>query len=402
MTGKINKIKEDLRGTALLVAILVMGVLLALSLALSGLVLREVSVTKNLIDAGKAYYAAESGVELALFQLNNNLPGWHVNDDEAELNESLQQSTFKYFVKNACRDYPCIDEDNYDLSNTDARAFYDVLDLNESITIPLFVVDEGEVKSVKDFVVQYYVAFNPATDLILVGDISSWDVLRWRVFGMRKVEGDYITESINDFTAVSSFSGTDPTTNAARPSWFGTVNCDERGDENSGISCVSYARNQGDNCSNLEARDYYQYEENTNERQEVAGIIPCYPISEFMTNHQTADEEDSTGATGLNYLSLTNMMNPAVFNETKYRTDQQREDASKIYFRVETFDDEVVREVAEIVADGYSGKSKQSIRVQKKRDSYMPVFNFSVYSTYGSSHGGDDSWYYESAIKLPE
>ena len=92
-------------------------------------------------------------------------------------------------------------------------------------------------------------------------------------------------------------------------------------------------------------------------------------------------------------------MNASVFNE-----GVDRDLASRIYFRVE-FDDEnasgitdvdstneVVRSIADITANGFSGDTKQSINVQIKRGSFMPVFNFSLYSTFTESGHNCEYW----------
>ncbi|MFH1218662.1 MAG: hypothetical protein V1679_02375, partial [Candidatus Peregrinibacteria bacterium] len=81
----------------------------------------------------------------------------------------------------------------------------------------------------------------------------------------------------------------------------------------------------------------------------------------------------------LNYLTLTNLMNPAVFKD-----DVNKEAKSRLFFMVEMFDIETVREFADITAVGYSGGTKQSINVKKQRGEFMPVFHFSLYSTYGA------------------
>ena len=125
----------------------------------------------------------------------------------------------------------------------------------------------------------------------------------------------------------------------------------------------------------------------------------CYSIKAFLGAHR------------LNYLTLTNLINPAVFND-----GLDKDANSRLYYRVELFTEngagQTVREVADLTANGYSGDSKQSINVQIKRGSFMPVFNFSLYSTYKSNKDegdGDgvhdwDYWYgaKEEEQGLPE
>lgn len=372
---ELKRALSNKQGTALLTALMVMGVLVAISLALSSLIFRETRIVGELIDAGRAYYAAESGIEEALYHLNNELPGWH-EPGEKEVGEL---SNFEYEVKNTCDSYPCFDEEEYDLAGVHPHVLYDKLELNENITIPLFVVEDGKVRAVKDFTVEFFAVFDPA-EALTIKNLSGWDVLRWKVYGMKNMDGRFVTDSISDFTAISVVKNHDTgeklSANAASPSWFGSRACDGR----DGITCIPYKINDyasmsGRICGEPSkvARDYYEYIDG-----EVNVVHDCYPIADFMTSHQPG-----VTAQGLNYLSLTNMMNPAVFDrDYLYRKGLNSEEASVIYFRVETYDDDVVREVAEIVSDGYSGGSKQSIAVNIRQGSYMPVFNFAIYSTY--------------------
>jgi len=399
-----NRLSENLRrekGTALLTAMLIMGVLIAISIALSSLVMREVRVTKDLMDAGKAFYAAESGVEEALYFLNHELPGWQTSEEGMENRPvSTEGGTFKYEVKNQCNTYPCIDKEYKVEGVDDMKAFYGVMKLNESVLIPLFVVDAGNIRSVENFTVEFWADFNPNDDLNKTGNISGWDVLRWKVFGMKQENNNnYITESISDFMPLAKTTS-EEFSSAAMPSWFGTIKCSEKDqdlDENGdpvritdGIECrdydvLSYDPSSGnDECDNasLWARDYYA---STGLDIKNTG---CKKIELFVHERLATESPNADGYTGLNYLSLTNIVNPAMF-----KNYDNKEDLAKLYFRVETYEDNTVREVAEIISDGYAGNSKQSIKVMKRRDSYMPVFNFSIYSTYGST-GGQEQYYF--------
>lgn len=409
---KLNILKNK-EGTALLVALLVMGVLIAVSLALSTLIFREARVTRGVLDAGKAYYAAESGVEVALYNLNNKLAGWETPqkgfvplkiDDVFDAVAELK-------VDNTCNAYPCFDVgfDPNTVNEEGLKVFYDVLDLNESISIPLFVVRDGKEVPVQNFTVEFFAPFSVKehfSDQIQqsLGDgLQGWDILRWKVFGLNK---NNETESISDFTALSStnVAGTDDEayfTNAAVPSWFGSVNCSS--DDALGkrytdkIKCIPYLSDTSQRleesgqkadiyigtCPVETAREHYIYGPDG----KFLFVTDCYPIKDFMDAHQ------------LNYLTLTNLMNPAVFKTSL--TQVQRLALSRLYFRVELFADPVnkdvgnqtVREFADITVNGYSGGSKQSINVQIQRGSFMPVFHFSLYSTYTGIQGYD--YYYD-------
>lgn len=398
MQNKIAKIRSE-KGTALIVALLIMGVLIAISLALASLIFKEVKVTRDLINAGKAYYMAEAGVEKALYYLNSNLPGWEALESWNPVGNGSDLK-FKYEVKNTCSSYPCMDGANVDLTviglNTQ-EAFYDVLPLNQTITVPLFVVDtdpiiyQNTVKSINDFTVEYYAKFKAAdlnSGLRVIG-ASGWDVLRWKIFGMKKYADDYVTESISDFVPVTILTnGVD--TAAGTPSWFGTSKTACADKQNVyGIACYDYhtnwfssATDTSQLCNNMSARDYYKYDS-----QVMDPVIrSCYSVQDFITEHVADPNNPSSQNTGLTYLTLTNMMNPSMF---KTGTLKEREDKSDLYFRVELPENlggdppKIVREYADITADGVSGDTAQSINVKIKRNSYMPVFNFAIYSTYG-------------------
>lgn len=417
-----KKFITNRKGTALLVAMLVMGVLISVSLALSGLILRETRITKEFLDSGRAYYAAESGIEMGLYGVKKNLPGWMpsgVNDQGykyAKIDNEFG-SVSEYQVESRCQAYPCFDE-SFDVRGADPKAFYDVLDLNESITIPLFVVnDDGTKVPVEHFTVEFFAPFNPQSDLKIANTalLSGWDIMRWKIFGIKN-QAPKVTESISDFTALSMVNqgGVDFAANSTKPSWFGTAGCGEFSQRyNETINCGSYvlggrslerinAEAQGQvadvfagNCLNTEAREYYEYEyigQNGEKKLNSENIKSCYLISEFLQKHE------------LNYLTLTNLMNPAVFKDEVLATRDVNQ-LSRLYFRVELADANMnpaatSREVSKISANGYSGNSKQSIEVQIRKGSFMPVFNFSLYSTYKDSEleETEGAWYADEEI----
>jgi hypothetical protein len=390
------------KGSALLVALLIMGILLAVSLALSVLIFREVSVTKGLLDSGRAYYLAESGVEMSLYKLNNNLPGWQTEGENLELGGGKVD----FMVKNRCDSYPCFDPEEFQWdASINPGVFYDVLDLNESITIPLFVVDDGGEKKVKKFMVQFFTDFNPEQVLKIDkvdGEDVMMNVLRWKVFGIpERSNGELRTEAISGYAPLSNLTyraegeegSATFSTNETHPSWFGTVGCGEDASVlgKFGINCVPYGdgakefdverleklENTSDPsqiaslfvgvCGNDEAKEYYEYDENG----WIETIHGCYKIETFINNHK------------LNYLSLTNLINPDLF-----KVDIKGDTSPKIYFRVQLFgnDDpnvsgEIPRSVADITSRGYSGDSRQSINVKMRKGGLMPVFHFVLYST---------------------
>ncbi len=371
--------KSAPRGTALLVALLVMGILTSVSLGVSALVVREMGATRLVLDSGKAYYAAESGIELALLQLEENLPGFEKAGSDG--------GQFDWTIKNLANEYPYLDEEKFDPTDAPLTVYYGMMNLNQSVTIPLYVVGEdGIVRNVEKFLVQFYAGFD-RDDLSVDIDpsfLTSWDVLRWKIYGLTTGVSSGGTESINDFTAVSFLvSGDDEMqTNAMIPSWFGSHDCTEF-DMPDGIQCATYANQShtvfeevhtvsadgedlvqdvyAGTCLPTEAREHYSYEFG-----QAAEVSHCYKISEFLNKHN------------YNYLSLTNLMNPLVFK--RGYDESEKALLSRLFYRVQLgVGDQVVREFADITSVGESGDSSIRLNVLKKRDSVLPVFNFALY-----------------------
>jgi hypothetical protein len=374
------------KGTALLVALLVMGILTAVSMAVSSMIVRELQITRLALDAGKAYYSAESGVEIALLKLENNLPGFGEDLDGQTILDGGDGASFDLTIENSSPSYPYLIEEDYNFTDAPAYVYYGVLELNESITLPLFSYDHANPdgkKEVKNFVVAYYVKFDSG-DLDVEGvDLSSWDVLRWKIYGLTKNTGvEVVTESINDFTAVSTVvaGGGESSTKASQPSWFGSKDPTQVGDwphKKENILYTAYTISDpvfdqvdgqdvyAGTCLQTEAREHYSY------GTEYTGVdvVHCYPIEKFLGIHE------------YNYLTLTNLMNPAVFDMDLHPTKVGRINLSRIYYRIEAFDGELPREYADITSVGKSGDSEITLNVLKKRDSYLPVFNFALYHT---------------------
>lgn len=374
-----------MKGTALITALMVMGVLTAISLAVSALIIRELGVTRLAVDYGKAYYAAESGVELALLEMKDSLAGKDVLGKDFGLAEGGDGN---FSISSTSQTYPYFDET---YKSEDPAAYYLPLDVGQSVTIPLFT--ESDKTGVKEFVVQYYANFNLGDFKVVPNgaNLNGWDVLRWKVYGIKNVEGtnDQVTESINDFTGVSTVfdsGGNNKLTGANTPSWFGSVQCDPNFDF-LGITCVPYDNSSVEikkvkqitsdgkeveqdvfegSCLQTEAREHYVY--TYDDGQGSSDVWKCYSIKQFLDDHT------------YNYLTLTNMMNPAVLSDP---SRDKRFLKSRLYFRVVVYDkdEKLPREYAEIASTGKSGDSRVKLDVLKKKDSYLPVFNFVLYHT---------------------
>lgn len=393
MTKKTLKyLGSQKKGSALLVAILVMGILMTLVLGLSQLVFREIRSTSDIVAAGKAYFASEAGVENALLELKENLPGYQTDDwvdREVELyGTDGDEMHYQYRIRNQGDAFPYFDEDepifinpgvavDKDFLYQDSTLLentYNILPLNETVTIPLFTVDEsGEVHDIENFMIEYYVNFENDLDMEFRSlKIKEFDILRWKIFGNPKnpSTGNALrTESISDFYPAVSPSG--PTS----PTCIGT---DTRIDnEDSAVICwlAVYSKH-------LQGTDFEPIEGWSQARECLisdAGNIfagTSGPIREgcdirtFVTNHTR------------NYLTLTNFVNPDIIGINPLITPQKANIHYRIIVNPES-DEKIVREYAKINSDGFSSKDKvkQSIDVELGLKNFLPVFNFTLYRT---------------------
>ena len=353
------------KGSALIIALLLMGVLMTLTLGLSNLVIREVRVTNDIINSGKAFYAAESGIESALLDLHQNLPGYETKDGMYKgIDEDL---TFEYSIENKTHTYPYVDTEiiNKEIAQESPKKYqYNVLNLSDSISIPLFTVDEnGSVEKINNFRVEFFIdadilpqyRHSDGSGLVV-------DMLRWKITGIRNSSG-FFTESIGDYMPV--FDGSTST----MPTCLGTQESNAKTfkDPNSGIVYKA-------NCNNFIwqwARESYVFDsvtQTTQSRVWDPGTDQSDPvtISEFLSSHET------------NYLTLTNIFNPDVLRDKPGIT---RAEQAKIYYRIIVPDEEIIREFAKIKSTGSCGKLRQQIEAFVRPDGFLPVFNFSLYRT---------------------
>lgn len=118
-------------GSALLIALIVMSVLLTLSLGVSSLVIDTLRDSRQLLEKTKAWYAAESGLEHALLDISQNPPGYET-EKKSEL--GAQAATYNYKIQATTSKFPV--KEPYEIRSEEDT--YAALHLNESVTIPLF------------------------------------------------------------------------------------------------------------------------------------------------------------------------------------------------------------------------------------------------------------------------
>jgi hypothetical protein len=355
------------KASALLTAILMSSVLVLLTIGVSSLIINDLRTTADLVAKEKAYFAAEAGIEKSLLLLKNNLPGYETKNVKTTFTDQSTKNTFEILNKSTSFPHSQKNEPKWN-----------ILRLNESITVPLFTFDENNsTQEIKNFRVEYFVAyegkdFHDGQSTIEQEDI---DVLRWKIFGISK--DTKRTDAISDY--FPSFKDA----NAANPMCLGTEQ---------GISSASCQT--ANNVSAYHAREHYEYKngETIYYGKEPIGIeanydcqkdstgVACnapqgsgigYPISKFLENHET------------NYLTLTNLINPAVIQA---KSDSVRKAITNIYYRiipVEENDEtpQILRDQTHIISTGTYGNFQKTLEAHLPIDQFLPVFNFSLYRT---------------------
>lgn len=428
------------KGSALLITLLMLGILMTLTLGISTLVLREIRVTQSIVDANKAYYAAEAGVERALFGLSKNLAGFEPKGEypaegaeaDSVLSEYDPNFAYSFDTSNKTDSVPSFSDDkpifiekaaytdgtgetvaDCVLSNARspfafaytkekvyqecARATYRKLGLNETHIIPLFSTDEsGQPVNVNDFLVEYYLNIKDGSALF--GDfaglkLESFDVLRWKIYGKPLADdGIQRTESIADFYPGVTNNGPD------RPVCIGT-DANIRAVSGAGAeTCIfpslSKRPPNATDIADLDLNDVTLWSAARECYQTDAGVAVTggalikgttigdatgCQMRDFIDNHKE------------NYLILTNMVNPNIAGIANLNDPSQVARAD-IYYRVlSRKGDEsagevapkLVKDYAEIKSLGFTanGQVVKSLDVRYKAPGFLPVFNFSLYKT---------------------
>ncbi len=304
-THWFNSVRNE-EGSALLVSILLMSFVVVFGLGVSSLIVDSIRVERNVVEAGKSYFAAEAGVERALFFHENRLPGY----ESVETVELENGATMDYAMTALGEQIPCAHREG------EWRGLWP----QESLSIPLFLWDEdaGVRSDLSFFKVEYYVD----------RESNTWVngyILRWKVLGL-----------------------------------------DDPGNHTEAISGVFDFSDDGFLNADTDTAAFY----------DLTGPPYAYfenePLSTFLADHF------------LNYLVLTNVVDPTV-----QPTGETAEENNVIQLKVTvqdptvpgTDDQQVACEYALVAADGLSGDTKQSIDVQIRMDTFLPVFNFVLYQT---------------------
>ncbi|GEM_PF-1050735 len=314
------------QGSALLIALIVMGILMTLSLGVSSLIIGSLKESRLLLEKTRAWYAAESGMEQALFDVSQNPPGFEI---EKRLSLPEANAEYEYRIMATAKEIPL--KESYEIQTDEDH--YAVLHLNESVTIPLFRGTQPEDR-VKKFRVSYYLE----PKISLKGGLvdNDMDILRWKIFG---IAADGKMEVINEFLPA------DKGNSASSPTCLGTHVSD----------CYSKAKFYQRRLASDGATDFF--------------INPEYSIETFLNEHTQ------------NFLVLTNMVNTDLIAGSLATSEKQP--FANIRYRVteEEGQPRLTLPKIRIASDGFSGNTKQSLDLEVKRDTFLPVFNYALYRT---------------------
>jgi len=420
--------KGSKKGSALLVTLLMLGILMTLVLGISTLVIREIGVTQSIVNANKAYYSSEDGVENALLQLSLNLPGFEPATQPVKFSAAATDYDpnfqYEYSIDNKTDAVPGFSDKKpifvepalvsggsdgslvNDCKISDAkspfalaytkdqiykdcvRATFRKLPLNQTDIIPLFSSDgTSGATEVDDFIVEYYLNIKNGSGLWgeFTGlPLNEFDVLRWKIYGQPKVDnGVQRTESIADFYPVIENNGPNS------PVCIGTD-----GSIGSADGCLYPSLSKrppkpedigsGENLNDVTlwsaARECYQTDAGVAVtggaliKGTTQGDATGCSMRDFIDNHKQ------------NYLILTNMVNPNIVGISNIHDPSQLARAD-IYYRVIARKGpsapKLVKDFADISSQGFSnsGQVVQTLNVQYKAPGFLPVFNFSLYKT---------------------
>lgn len=319
--------KKPHEGSALLIALIIMGVLMTLALGVSELMIGTIKDSRILLEKGRAWYAAESGLEQALFEVYNSPPGFE-NEKTFELNG--QNLKYNYKISAAAKQIP--NKEPFEIQFPEDS--FDSLPLNESVTIPLFNGTKAE-DMIKRFRVDYYFA----PEIKLAGGFvdDDLDILRVKIFG---IAADGVMEVISEFLPA------DKGNSAASPTCFGTE-----------TSCYNAAK-------------FYERTTGPSGAKEF-NVIKEFPIQTFLQKHTQ------------NFLVLSNIANIDLISGSLSSSEKKKIAAIR-YRVIEEDGDDIPRltlPYIKLSADGFSNETKQSIDAQISREKTLPVFNYALYRT---------------------
>lgn len=162
-------------GSALLIAMLIMAVLLVAGLGINKLIVAELRVERTLVEGGQAYYLAEGASELGLYDVVTNESGYEA---------SKEADGYAYSIVAKGDVWPCDDYGDL-VEEDDAGDLWRILEREKSVTIPL-----GKLSDFK-----LYFDYETITGVSPLGE-----ALRWKILG---IDENGFTEAISGYDELS-------------------------------------------------------------------------------------------------------------------------------------------------------------------------------------------------------
>ncbi len=184
----MNNAFKNRDASALLVAILIMAVLMVVGLGINRLIVAELRIERTLVDGGQAFYSAEAGAELALYDVVSNVDGYEVSDETGELSNEV---SYLYSIDARSDVWPC-DVYGDKVYEDESGVLWRALEPEESVMTPLFYDDGGSIVDMSDFWVYYMVETE-------TGVYPTDEVVRWKILG---IDDSGFTEAISSYDDV--------------------------------------------------------------------------------------------------------------------------------------------------------------------------------------------------------
>ncbi|MBT6068978.1 hypothetical protein HOG48_04445 [Candidatus Peregrinibacteria bacterium] len=364
------------RGSALVMSLLFMMILIVLSFSVNYMLINEIRAERNFLSGAKAYYAAEAGLEDAL--LNVSL------QDAGAAVESKADPVM--FVEDAVATYPNLvsDSQNYSYDVISRSTEYTPCDFERPDTLhdTFGMLRAGEsavipLDSVSNFQVDYYVLDTTSPFDVPSFVMQNKDVLRWQivgnrntgvnVFGDAKKQGAGKVEAISEYFPISSINNN----YHDNPTSFGTsAELEYAWAAGKYYDIIDGATFDSTDLLYIDLEDYLA---SSGEGGFHYIFHSQYPLIDFLNGHNNE------------MLVLTNILNVVSPSQTE-EVDSIPAGNYELYYRVHDGlsgreSESIACTAVKVEADGISpdGKFVQSVDVIKPLDQGIPVTDFVWY-----------------------
>lgn len=375
--------KNFKQGSAVVIALLLMGTLTLLGVTLATLINGETRQIAETIRNGRASYLSEGGTELGLFFVHQTPPGSQPDKNNLDETYNIQQRAnsqniilglasgqeaglqnnqtdqIAINIQNRSNFLPILEE--FQLSEglqnpnnpTIRRDLFQSLGLNETVTIPL--------TDSQNFEVEYYFALDSS------GFRQDWDILLWKLFGTNKDTGKL--ENLSEYfpATASKAQGSKDETNrvigstSTAPARFGSLTPER------GFNCGTFF--------SPDKQSVTRTTENSNDEFKICDTL----IQDFLRTHNN------------NYLVLTNGVNTAVFGENpdlfelaninwRICTPSCHDSVVNKNFQEQT-NQNLVPKFTKVTSKGIHNQNTKFLYTSINPDGFLPVFDFSIYRT---------------------